>query len=506
MPHSESGPSKRTRTSLQKSFRLSGGAVGGRAARGAVVTGYSSLIRAGMTIASTAVLARLLVPEQFGLAAMASLVLEMVALLGYFGFGAALVRAPKISRIELDTAFWMSVLVGAVLGGVMLVGSQFFAAALGDARIAPLIATFALLPVLEFAGVVQASVISRRMLFKLDLVIQILHVAVRSLAAIAFAYAGYGVWSLVIAGVLGRATALAVSWVVVPYLPRFRFSSVYLKRSFRFNYQVFWNNLIWYLQANVDYLVVGRLLGPGALGFYQAGYRLADEVKNRLIGPLQKVLFPAFANIKEDVSRRNSAYLRTMKVLAALLAPFGLGMSALSGSIVSVMYGEGWSEAAAVMAWLSPFVVFRAALATPTTALLLAADRVDLAVRLQWISLGLCALCALVGVTGGIEGVALGVGLAGLLWMPLVASVLRRELAIEARRFYGALVPPFGCAVLMFACVATVSAYLERDGYGVASRLSVGVIVGVGTYGASLLLLARAHTEELLLAVRALRR
>ena len=497
---------RRPRSRLQQSFRLSSRNVGSRAARGVLMTGYSSLLRAGLTIGSTAVLARLLTPEEFGLSAMAALVYEMIALLGSFGFTAALVRSPRLTRIDFDTAFWLSIGVGVGLGGLLLAASPAAGLVFGDERVIPLIAALAILPLFEFGGVVQSATISRLMLFRLDLVVQVAHIGVRSIAAIVFAWLGYGVWSLILGGIVGRAAGVLMYWIAVPYLPRFRVSRRFLEGGLKFSARMFVNNLIWYMQMNIDYFIVGRVLGPTQLGFYQAGYRLADEVKNRVIGPLQKVLFPAFATLRAEPGRLADAYLRSVRILAVFLAPIGLGMAALASDIVLILYGKGWEQAATVMSLLGPFVVFRSALSTPTSSLLLSNDMLDLSIRLQWYALLLSGGLALAGIPWGIVGVASGIGASAILWMPVVMLSLRARLGIGAGALLLALGLPFTAGTLMFIVVRVAGDLIGPEDVHWSVRLVVLVLLGAAVYTGMLWTIARTHVMQLRAALGAMRR
>ncbi len=496
---------RRQRTRLQQSFRLSSRNVGSRAARGVLMTGYSSLLRVVLTIGSTAILVRMLTPEEFGLAAMASIVLEMVALLGTFGFTAALIRSRRVARIDCDTAFWLSIAVGVGLGGLLLVGSPAAGLVFGDDRVVPLVAALAILPLLEFGGVVQSAAISRLMLFRLDLIVQLAHIGVRSLAAIAFAWMDYGVWSLILGGIVGRAAALAMYWVAVPYLPRFRFSARFVDSSLTFSVRLFIDNLVWYLQTNVDFLLVGRVLGATPLGFYQAGYRLADEVKNRVIGPLQKVLFPAFASLRTEPERLADAYLRSVRILAVFLAPIGLGMAAVANDIVWVLYGAGWERAASVMSLLGPFVVFRSALSTPTFSLLRATDMMQVSVRLQLYALLLSGGFAAAGLPWGIVGVATGIGLSAIAWMPIVMVSLKFRLMIGYGTLISALGPPFVAGAAMYIVVSAVSIVLPDQGLHRLMHLAILVLLGAVIYVGLLWGIARTHVAQLRAAFSAMR-
>jgi len=463
-------------------------------------------MRVALTIGSTAILARILTPEEFGLAVMASLVYELITLIGSFGLTAALVRSPRLTRIDFDTAFWVSIAAGIILGALLLVASPAVGLVFGDERVVPLVAALALLPLLEFGGVVQSATISRLMLFRVDLIVQTAFIGVRSGSAIVFASLGYGVWSLILGGLVGRAACVVMSWIAVPYLPRLRFSRRFLRGSLKFSTRVLIDNVIWYVHSNIDYFIVGGVLGPIPLGFYQAGYRLADELKNRVIGPLQKVLFPAFATLRTEPKRLADAYLRAVRILAVLLAPIGLGMAAVASDIVHVLYGSGWEQAATVMSLLGPFVVFRAALGAPTSSLLLASDMMGTSIRFQLYGLILSAVFAVAGIPWGVVGVAAGVGVSSVVWMPIVIRSMKTRIGVPPAALLFALGLPFAAGTVMFAAVSAAAAMVPPNVVHRIVRLAVLVLFGAGVYAVTLWTIARTHVLQVREALGAMRR
>jgi len=291
------------RNLIQRSFVLDSGNIGQRVAIG---TGYKIVgiaLRTAITIASTAVLARLLTPADFGYMAMATVLTEFASLFGVFGFTNVLIQRKVITRIQLDTVFWATLCVGCLLAAIVVSLSYFSDWLFDDPGVAPLLRVLSLAFIFNSLTAVPWVVLSRHMQFGIEFWAQIGVALLRAITAILCAVAGLGVWSLVIGGLVGTVGGVIVNYIFVPYLPRFRLHMPLLTRTWRTSMSYFGSNILYFINMNLDLLLIGRQLGATPLGYYQNARSLTDEIRARIAMPLQHVLFPAFAcKLTWDVS------------------------------------------------------------------------------------------------------------------------------------------------------------------------------------------------------------
>ena len=406
-----------------------------------------------------AILARLLTPADFGYIAMATTVTELAALFGSFGFGNILVQRKVINRLQMDTLFWAGLLVGLGLTTVVFLLSFVAKSLFGNAIIGDLLRVLSLSFLLGGLTVVHGAIISRMMWFRLEFGIQIAVILCRSLVAIAFAYNGYGVWSLVAGALAGAASGVLLALLAVPFLPRFRFHSAYLASTWRTSVSYFGGSILYYISMNVDVLLIGRQLGASALGFYQNARSLTDEVRGRLAMPLQQVLFPAFSALQADYERLQRTVIHSGRLLAAVIVPVGFGISAVADELVPALYGSQWLDMIPVLSMFGLGAAFRGstAIASP---LFNSRDRVGLSFRYNLIGTLITVVAIFISLPYGIRAVSaavalstlytlvgfrVGLGLIGLstkhvliiLGPPLMAAA-SMWLAIWAMRPYGA--------------------------------------------------------------------
>ena len=188
----DSSWSSRRHAVVRGAFVLRAGNLGNRVVSGASFTMLGITLRTLLTIGSTAILARLLTPADFGYIAMATTVTELAALLGSFGLGNILVQRKVVTRLQMDTVFWTGLIVGAVLAVVVFLISFLAESLFGDPVIGDLLRVLWLPFLIGGFSSVSDAIIARMMWFRLEFWIQLAVVLCRSLIAIGFAYSGFG--------------------------------------------------------------------------------------------------------------------------------------------------------------------------------------------------------------------------------------------------------------------------------------------------------------------------
>lgn len=404
----------RTRnTLLRQAFSMDSRDIGGRVISGASFQFLGIALRTLITIGSTAILARLLVPADFGYVAMATVVTEFAAMFTNFGFNNLLIQRRLINRLQIDTVFWASVGLGVALAGIVFLVSFFTGFLFADPLVGELLRVLCIAFVLSGFPTVPGVVLARLMRFRTEFWIQSTTMLVRTLVAIAFAYSGFGMWSLVAGAVVGAFLQAILGFVAVPYSPRWRFHRTFLSRTWRTSSSYFGGGLLYYANMNVDLLLIGRQLGATPLGYYQNARALTEEIRARIAMPLQHVLFPAFAAIQGNREQMQQMVLRGGRMLAAVVVPMGVGTSAVAHELVPVLYGPKWLAMIPVMSMFGLSAALRAstAIAGP---ILYSHNRVGLALKYNVVSSLMMAVGIWFTLPYGINTVAMTVAAVSL--------------------------------------------------------------------------------------------
>jgi PST family polysaccharide transporter len=311
-----------------------------------------------LVFAATLVLARLLVPEEFGLVAFALAVIHYLEYLTDLGLGAALVyrsdaEDPKVS----STAFWIGIVGGLVLFAVCWVLAPVLGEIGPDERVVPLFRVLALYFLFTALGKAHEYRLRRTLDFRKLFWPRLLAGLVKGAVSIVLALEGAGAWSLIIGQLAGALCQSALLWWVHPWRPSFTISRRHLRPMLRFGLGIVAVGLLGQGANNFDYLVVGAKLGAVALGIYYLAFRLPELVILSGFQVANDVLFPFYARLREgdvdgaDELRRG--YLETVRLGSMVAFPAAFAMAALALPLVLTLYGEEWRSAAEPLALIS---------------------------------------------------------------------------------------------------------------------------------------------------------
>ena len=489
-PHPQSLRQNRVRSA----FLLHSDDIGRRVVTGAGYKFLGIALRTAITVISTAILARLLSPADFGYIAMATVVTEFAGLFGAFGFTNVLIQRRVINRLQLDTVFWATLVVGIGLAAVVF-GLSFFSAWLfADPKVAPLLRVLCLAFVLNSLGAVPWVVLSRLMQFSTEFWAQIGIVVIRTLAAIACAYFGLGVWSLVVGGLVGTLAGVVVNFSFVPYLPRFRFHLPLLTSTWRTSGSYFGSSALYFLNMNLDLLLIGRYLGAVPLGYYQNARSLTDEIRARIAMPIQHILFPAFAAVQSEHERFQQLVLRAGRLLAAVVVPIGFGVSANATELVLVLYGEQWRPMIPVMTMFGLSAALRAATAIGSP-LFNATNRVGLALRYNLVGAMLTVAGVMLAMPYGVETVATAVAVTSLYGLVNLRAGLAL-IGLSLRHMFQVLGPPVLAALVMWLATFALRSVSVGWVNHASVLLALHVSFGAAIFLVTLHLLSRQYFHD----------
>lgn len=490
------------RSLIQRALVLQSRDLGRRVLSGATFQLLSVVLRTVLTIGSTAILARLLVPADFGYVAMATVATELAALFANFGWTNILIQRGRIWRRQLDTLFWASLGLGSLLAALVFAASPLVGLWFADPKVGDLLRVLCWSFVLAALTAVPWVVLNRLMRFRTEFWLSFSSTVIRTVVAIGCAAAGLGAWSLVAGALTGFAVQGVAGLIAVGYRPRLRFDATLITSTWRTSGSYFGGGLLYYVSMNIDLILIGRRFGAETLGYYQNARALTDEIRARIAIPLQSVLFPAFASVQSDPAQGRAMLMRSGRTLAALVVPIGIGISTMAPELVALLYGERWLAMVPLLSLLGVAASIRAcsAIAVPV---INAHDRVATGFRYGLIGTALTVGAIMVALPYGIEAAT-----AALLCASLYAVVPFRFglslLGMGWRDGLAMLAPPF-IASLSFALVLPlVRPHVQALAGHVAIVLLVHAALATVIYLAVLLSLSRPVRVDLLTLARRL--
>jgi O-antigen/teichoic acid export membrane protein len=321
------------------------------ALRGGLVTGGAQVLRMAIQFVSVVVLARLLVPEDFGLVASVSPIVAFVGLFQNLGLQQAVIQRKEIAERQLNQVFWISALVGLTCTLVIVALSPAVATFYGDSRMTAITIAAALPLLLGSLAALPLALMNRHLKFGQLALNDVYAAVVGLLVTAAAAWLGMGYWSLVIGPAASAAVALLAAWWAtrwVPGRPEFRIDRDII--SFGANLTGF--NLVNFFSRNLDNILIGKFAGPVDLGYYDRAYKLLLFPLQNITQPLSRVMIPLMSRIQDDKARFRDIYLRTNWLLAMVTMPGIAALTLAAEPTVSILFGEKWLAVAPIFAWL----------------------------------------------------------------------------------------------------------------------------------------------------------
>ncbi|MBA2725798.1 MAG: lipopolysaccharide biosynthesis protein, partial [Actinobacteria bacterium] len=305
---------------------------------------------------TVAVLARQLTPSDFGLVALASVVLYFIVLVSEGGIASYVIYYRHDDwRQQAQSAFWFNFFLTLVQLALCVAAAPFLRQVFSDRQLAPVLVALAGVFFLAQMAVVPDALVERELkhkqLAKRDMIITLLS----ALLSVILALRGWGIWSLVWPQFLTQAARLAVVLSLTRWNPGIRLMVDRWRSIWRYTSHLMGSNFLQLVINDGDTILVGRILGSSALGYYNLAWGLSNLAGRNVTAVISSVAMPAFAMMTKDLSRLRDAYIRMTRLLAILAWPLLAGMFILSNELVSVLYGPGWEP---VTLLLRVFIVF----------------------------------------------------------------------------------------------------------------------------------------------------
>lgn len=302
-----------------------------------------------LSLVTTMVLARLLMPSEFGLVAMVLVFTHFAKMLADFGLAPAIVQSKKTSEEQLSSLFWLNMLFGGLLCGLGILLAPAIAAFYGESDLIGLTYGLAMGFVFGALGIVPSALIRKQMRFRLFSIITLTSVLVASASAIAAAIYGLGAWALVVEALVRSLLASCLYLLYGGWRPRLMFNLTSIIPMLRYGIGYVGYSVINYWAKHVDNLLVGKLLGSDALGFYSEAYKMMRMPVTQVMGSLTGVMFPALSAIQDDHERCKAVYLKTMSMLSLATFPMAIGMMVLAEPLIFTFLGDQWGQAVPIL-------------------------------------------------------------------------------------------------------------------------------------------------------------
>lgn len=364
------------------------------------------LAKFGLRFGSTAVLARLLTPEDYGLIAMTTVVTGFAGLFKDGGLTAATVQHDEIRHEQVSTLFWINAALGCLIAVFLSAVSPLVAALFREPRLTAITSALGLSFVLGGLTVQHQALLRRQLRFACLATIEIVSIVTGILTAITMAYAGFGYWALVGMTFGGSLANLLAVWIVLPWRPDPPRRRTGIVPMLRFGSDVLAYSVVNYFSRHADNLLIGWYWGAAPLGLYEKAYNLLLLPIGQINSPVAAVAIPTLSRTRDDQVRFKRYFLNCFEMVASSGIPIVLAIALFADQVVALWLGPRWQDSATFFRLLSVAAML-SALTNPMGWMLISAGLTRRYRLIGFVSAPLTVSAFAIGLPYGPEGVAI---------------------------------------------------------------------------------------------------
>jgi len=463
--------------------------LGSRFVRGAAWMLAAKLSERTIGLVSTLILVRLLIPEDFGLVAMAAPVIGLVELLGNFGFAYSLIQIRNLNTSHLDTAWTLSILVSTLLAALLWSVASPAAIYYREPRLEGIVEWLSLGLLVQGFQSTGMVALQRELRMGPEVIVLLVKKISSLIVAVIAAVLLKNYWALVWAILVSRFAGVFMSYVVSSYRPRFSLAA--RRQIIGFSAWMFISNLLQFMYQRVNDLIVGRQLGAGPLAFLTVSMDLAGTVTNEALAAISRASYPTYAEVSGNLSQLRSALRQILAGIASFAFPAGLGIAAVDGPLVLVLLGEAWRPAIPV---IGPLAIALSIIGVTTQAhyVYMSLGKPKTATAITALNVAILTTCSVIAVPLlGIQGAVIAYTGVAVATATAHYFLLRRYLpGFGFKDCVLAFWRPLIASGVMFATLRVMRQFLDAP-EGSLIWLLVLIAVGILVYSVILLVLWR---------------
>lgn len=327
---------------------------GGKAVKWSLL---DKLLKRGVQFVLSIFLARLLAPSDFGVIAMAAIFVGWGEVFRDFGLGQALVQRKTISEAQTSTIFYLNILMGCLIAGILFMIAPLAADFYDNHMVGWVVRITGITFIINGLNVVQNSLLIKELNYRIGTVSSFLASVLSGIIGIMMAFWGFGVWSLLAQSVSSAIIATIYIWYKSTWRPklifRFKDTTPLFRKGVGFMGQGLVDNVFNFAGT----MVIGKIFSPGILGIYDRGYSLSEMINSTVVLPVTRPLFPVFAKLQDNINKLTDYYIKILDTMNWILILTAGVLLLCSKEIILLILGEKWIETAEyffLFSWIAP--------------------------------------------------------------------------------------------------------------------------------------------------------
>ncbi len=324
-----------------------------RSVRGGAITMVAQLFKFGLNLGSNMVLARLLIPQDYGLIGMATAVTGFVTLFKDLGLSMATVQQEEINHEQVSNLFWVNLVLSFITTLIVVAIAPVIAWFYNEPRLIGITLVLAIGFIIGGLGVQHSALLNRQMQYKVLMFNDVLSMLLGIASAIVAAWYGLGYWALVIMSLVSGIVSTVVVWTACSWRPGLPQRRNGTRAMLAFGGHLTGFSTVNYFARNLDNVLIGKYWGAQQLGLYAKAYQLLLLPLNQINAPISSVAVPTLSRLQSDPQQFRNYYLKALSIVAFLTMPIITFMVVASEEIIGLLLGSQWREASVMFQLLS---------------------------------------------------------------------------------------------------------------------------------------------------------
>ena len=423
------------------------------------------------------VLARLLLPEDYGLVGLLTIFINICDVFILQGFTTALIQKKDADDTDFSSVFLANLGLSGVLYLILFVTAPLIAAFYNEPHLITITRVLSLNVVFGALGAVHNAIMAKSLEFKKSFIRGLSNILTYGVVGVFLAYSGFGVWALVYAKLAGQLVGSVVLWITVKWIPSLVFSFERIKSLFSYSSKILGTNLLNTIFNNIHSLIIGRFFNKVDLGYYQRGQQIPQTAMTAIDGSLNEVMYPTLSILQNDLVALKSALRRSMKTSMYIVFPILMGLLVTAEPLTVLLLTEKWLPSIPYMQLTCVICMFWPLSAR--THALNAIGRSGLTFKISLISKAITLVCILACVKFGIYAIMLGTIMASGISFFITSYFVNKHLNYSLKELLFDIGPTFIISAVMAVWVYLVNLLNLNSFVTVCIQVLLGMLIYV---------------------------
>lgn len=428
----------------------------------------------GVSFIVSILLARLLLPSEYGSIALVSVFISIMDVFVTRGFGTALIQKKNADNVDFSTVFFFNICFTGILYLVIFFLAPYVALFYKDNQLCILIRVLGIRTILSGVNSVQQAYVSKRMDFKKFFFATIGGTILSGVIGIVMAYFGCGVWALVVQYLLNAFVDTLILWLTVKWRPILAFSIKRLKGLFGYGWKILGSGLLGAIYGNLQTLIIGKMESSSELACYNKGKQFPQTIVSSIATAIEGVMFPAMANHQENVDQVKEITKRSIVVSSYVMFPLTLGLLAVARPLIILLLTKKW-ENCVLFLQIACIVYLFWPVQTVNLQAIKAMGRSDIFLTLEVIKKVIGILGILLGACFGVKGIIISEAVCSVITLFVDVFPNRKTISYGLLEQLRDFFPSLALSVIMCVCVIGIGKVIQQTA---VVQITIQVLIG----------------------------